>query len=122
MDSLTREKNKENNRSKIELDFHYLLLILFLLINGGLGDTVKIPLTSLGDTTTTLILIVLKDTDLLEGLEDATVDGAGGIDVVVGAGAAVLGRTVDLPQTANTDGLAEVDVTGDSGGTNVVPG
>ena len=42
--------------------------------------------------------------------------------MVVGAGAAVLGRTVDLPQTANTDGLAEVDVTGDSGGTNVVPG
>ena len=37
------------------------------------------------------------------------------------AGAAVLGATVDLAQTANTDGLAHVDVTGDSGGTDVVP-
>lgn len=42
--------------------------------------------------------------------------------MVVGAGAAVLGRAVDLAETANTDGLAEVDVTSDSGGTDVVPG
>lgn len=41
--------------------------------------------------------------------------------MVVGAGAAVLGRAVDLAETANTDGLAEVDVTSDSGGTDVVP-
>jgi hypothetical protein len=41
--------------------------------------------------------------------------------VVGGARAAVLGATVDLAQTADTDGLAHVDVTGDSGGTDVVP-
>lgn len=34
---------------------------------------------------------------------------------------AVLGRTVDLAQTADTDGLAEVDVAGDGGGADVVP-
>lgn len=75
----------------------------------------------MGDAAATLILIVLKDTDLLEGLEDAAVDGAGGIDVVVGARAAVLGRAVDLAQTADTDGLTEVDVTSDGSGADVVP-
>ena len=42
--------------------------------------------------------------------------------MVGGARAAVLGATVDLAETADTDGLAHVDVTGDSGGTDVVPG
>lgn len=64
---------------------------------------------------------MLEDTDLLEGLHDLTVDGAGGIDVVGGAGAAVLGGTVDLAETANTDGLAHVDVASDGGGADVVP-
>lgn len=41
--------------------------------------------------------------------------------MVGGAGATVLGRAVGLAQTANTDGLADVDVTGDGGGTDVVP-
>lgn len=64
---------------------------------------------------------MLEDTDLLEGLDDLTVDGAGGIDVVGGAGAAVLGGTVDLAETANTDGLAHVDVASDGSGADVVP-
>ena len=38
-----------------------------------------------------------------------------------GADTPVLGGTVDLSETANTDGLAEVDVAGDGGGTNVEP-
>jgi hypothetical protein len=41
--------------------------------------------------------------------------------VVGGAGTAVLGGTVDLAETADTDGLAHVDVTGDSGGADVEP-
>lgn len=97
------------------------LLVVLLLVHGGLGDTVKIPLAALGDAAATLLLIVLKDTDLLEGLHDLTVDGAGGIDVVGGAGAAVLGRAVDLAEAANTDGLAHVDVTSDGSGADVVP-
>lgn len=98
-----------------------LLLVRLLLVNGGLGDTVKIPLAALGDATATLVLVDLEDTDLLEGLHDLTVDGAGGIDVVGGASATVLGRAVDLAEAANTDGLAHVDVASDGGGADVVP-
>lgn len=41
--------------------------------------------------------------------------------MVAGARATVLGATVDLAETANTDGLAEVDVAGDGSGADVVP-
>jgi hypothetical protein len=78
-------------------------------------------LTALGDPSATLLLVNLNDTNLLEGLEDSAFDLAGGVDVVGGARAAVLGGSVDLAETANTDGLAEVDVTSDSGGANVEP-
>lgn len=64
---------------------------------------------------------MLEDTDLLKSLKDAAVDGTGGVDVLGGTGTPVLGVTVDLAKTANTDGLAEVDVTSDTGGTNVEP-
>lgn len=97
------------------------LLLVLLLVNGGLGNPVKIPLAGLGDAASALLLVVLKDTDLLERLDDLAVDGTGGIDVVVGAGATVLGRAVDLAQAANTDGLAHVDVTGNGSGADVVP-
>lgn len=36
-------------------------------------------------------------------------------------GAAVLLASVDLAQTADTDGFAEIDVAGDRGGTDVEP-
>lgn len=107
---------------RILLSFLSLLVILLLLlVNGGLGNTVQIPLAALGDAAATLVLVVLKDTNLLEGLQDLTVDGARGVDVVGGAVAAVLGRAVDLAEAVDTDGLAEVDVTGDGGGADVVP-
>ena len=38
-----------------------------------------------------------------------------------GADTTVLGGTVDTAETADTDGLAEVDVAGNAGGTNVEP-
>lgn len=41
--------------------------------------------------------------------------------MVRGAVAAVLGSAVNLAETANTDGLAEVDVAGDGGGADVEP-
>lgn len=103
------------------LSFPSLLVILLLLVNGGLGNTVQIPLAALSDAAATLVLVVLKDTDLLEGLQDLTVDGARGVDMVGGAVAAVLGRAVDLAEAVDTDGLAEVNVTGDGGGADVVP-
>lgn len=38
-----------------------------------------------------------------------------------GTAASVLGGTVDLAETADTDGLAEVDVAGDGSSTDVEP-
>lgn len=83
--------------------------------------TVQITLALLGDTAATLLLIVLEDTDLLEGLEDLAVNGARGLDVVGGTAAAVLGSAVDATKTANTNGLAEVDVAGNGGSADVEP-
>ena len=119
----------------------YLLVILLLLgLEGGLGNTVQVTLAGLCDAAATLVLVDLNDADLLERLEDLAVDGAGGVNVVGGAGTAVLGGTaiismlcrlwwccsrgcapVDLAETANTDGLAHVDVTGDGGSADVEP-
>lgn len=83
--------------------------------------TVQITLALLGDAAATLLLIVLEDTDLLEGLEDLAVNGARGLDVVGGTAATVLGSAVDAAETANTNGLAEVDVAGNGGGADVEP-
>ena len=70
---------------------HLLVILLLLGLKGGLGDTVQITLASLGDAASTLVLVVLNDTDLLKGLEDLAVDGARGVNVVRGARATVLG-------------------------------
>lgn len=83
--------------------------------------TVQITLASLGDAAASLLLVDLDDVDLLEGLQDLAVDGARGVDVLGGAGATVLGGSVDLAKTTDTDGLAQVDGAGDSGGTDVEP-
>lgn len=96
-------------------------LLLFLLVDGGLGDTVQIPLSTLGDATAALLLVLLDDTDLLEGLEHLAVDTGGGVNVVRGAGSTVSRGTVDSAELADTDGLAQVDVTGDSGSADVEP-
>lgn len=83
--------------------------------------TVQITLAGLGDATASLVLVLLEDANLLQGLHDLAVDGAGGVDVLGGARATVLGGTVDLAETADTNGLAEVDVAGDGGSAHVEP-
>lgn len=98
-----------------------LVVRLLLLVHGGLGDTVQVTLATLRDAAASLVLVDLEDTDLLKGLHDLAVDGAGGVNVVGGAGTTVLGRAVDLAQAADTDGLADVDVAGDGGSADVVP-
>lgn len=98
-----------------------ILLILLLSLGSGLGDTVQITLAGLGDAAATLLVILLKDANLLEGLHGLAVDGARGVNVLGGARAAVLGGTVDLAEAADTDGLTEVDVAGDGGGADVEP-
>ena len=75
----------------------------------------------LGDATATLLVVLLQDLDLLKGLHDLAIDAAAGIDVVRRTAAAVLGAAVDLAETADTDGLPEVDVAGDGGGADVEP-
>lgn len=98
-----------------------ILLLLLVSLSGVLGDTVQITLAGLGDAAATLLLVMLNDANLLEGLEDLAVDGAGGVDVLGGTAATVAGGTMDLAETADTDSLAEVNVAGDRGGTDVVP-
>lgn len=83
--------------------------------------TVKITLASLGYPPATLVLIELDDTDLLEGLDDLAVDAAGGVNVLRGPRAPVLGRAVEPLEAADADGLAEVDVAGDGRGADVEP-
>lgn len=83
--------------------------------------TVEITLTLLGDAAATLVVILLKDLDLLESLHDLAVNAARGGNVVGGAAATVLGAAVNLAKTTNTDGLAEVDVTGNGSGADVEP-
>ena len=104
-----------------------LLVILIILLHSGHSNSVQISGTRLGDSSATLasgvvILIdLLNNTELLKSLNDLAVDGAGGIDVVVWSRASVLGAAVDLAETADTDGLAEVDVAGDGSGADVEP-
>lgn len=106
-----------------EVPFLFLLVILLLLF--GLGDgqrnTVQVTLAGLGDPASTLLLVLLKDTDLLKSLEDLALDVPGGIDVVRWAGSSVPGATVSLDETANTDSLAEVDMTSDGSSADVEP-
>jgi hypothetical protein len=67
------------------------------------------------------LLVLLQDTNLLQGLEDLAVDGARGIDVVGWARTTVDSTTVNLVQGTDTNALADVDVTGNRGGTDKVP-
>lgn len=64
---------------------------------------------------------MLKDTNLLEGLHNLTVNGTTGIGVVRWTGTTVAGRSMDLSETSNTDSFAKVDVTGNGSGANVKP-
>lgn len=54
----------------------------------------------------------LEDTDLLEGLDNVTLDTGGRVAVVAGLDSAAVLGAVELGEGANSDVLAEVDVTG----------
>jgi hypothetical protein len=70
---------------------HILLISFFFRFQNCCRLTVQIPLSALCDTSTSLVLILLENTDLLKSLHDLTVNAAAGIDVVRWAGATVLG-------------------------------
>jgi hypothetical protein len=78
-------------QSRPVLGTHLLVIILILSLEGSLRNTIQITLARLSNSSATLLLVLLDDTDLLKSLEDFAVDGAGGIDVVGGAGSTVLG-------------------------------
>ena len=65
-------------------------------LDGGLCDTVQITLSALCDTTASLVLILLQDTNLLKGLHNLTVYASAGIDVVRWAGSTVAGGAANL--------------------------
>jgi len=73
------------------------------------------------DTTTSLVFILLQNTNLLKSLHDLAIYASAGIDVVGWAGATVASGAVNLSETTNTDGLSKVDVTGDGSGADVEP-
>ncbi len=111
---------------------HLLVVLLLLGLRLGLGllltesleasdgDTVKVTHTILRDATTTLG-VLLENTDALKTLDDLTLNRSGSVGVVRGAESAVGGTTVELSEVANTNSLAEVNVTGKGGGTDVEP-
>lgn len=78
-------------------------------------------MSALCDSAASFLLILLKDTNLLKCLHDLAVNGSGSINVVGWAGSTVTGGAVNLAETTDTDGFAEVDVTGDGGGADVEP-
>lgn len=100
------------------------LRLALLLLAGSLeashGDTVQVTHTILRDTTTTLG-VLLENTDTLETLNNLTLNGSGSVGVVRRAESAVRGTTVELSEVADTNSLAEVDMTGKGGSADVEP-
>lgn len=87
-----------------------LLLVALGLEDGG-GDTVKVTHAILRDLAAA-VGVGLKDTDLLERLDNVALDTGGRVAVVAGADTTTVLGAVELGEGANTDVLAEVDVTG----------
>lgn len=89
-----------------------LLLLLALGLEDGGGDTVKVTHAVLRDLAAT-VGVGLKDTNLLEGLDNRALDTGGRVAVVAGADTAAVLGAVELGEGTDTDVLAEVDVAGD---------
>jgi len=100
-------------RKETQTRMQYLFVIFFLVgLDGCLRNTynkceihvrsipeqltVQITLSTLCDATTSLLLILLQDTNLLKCLHYLTVNTSGGIDVVGWARTTVSGGAVNL--------------------------
>lgn len=93
------------------------LLFLFVgFLSLGLqsrgSDSVQISLTINRDSSTT-VRGLLQDTDLLEGLDDGSLDTGGGVLVVRGSVSSSVLASVELGEGSDTDVLSQVDVSGD---------
>lgn len=93
---------------------------LFVFFQSLSGDTVQISLTVFRDSSATLWRD-FDNTDLLQSLQDPSVDGTGSIDVLLWSGSSVLGATVQFVQFTDTDMLSQVDVSGNGSSTLVEP-
>ena len=119
-------KGCKYNESPIRLLFVSLLLILLLvlilllllglvgslLLEDSGGNSVEITHTVLADLPAS-VRVGLKDTDLLEGLNDVSLDTLGGIAVVTWAGSSAVLGSVQLGKGTDTNVLSKVDVTSD---------
>jgi hypothetical protein len=88
-----------------------ILLVLLVLLETGLGDSVQVTLTALGHPTASLVFVLLYNANLLESLQHFAINRAWSILVVIGTRSAVLGCAVDFSEPANADGLAKIYVT-----------
>lgn len=95
--------------------------LLVVLLQGLSSDTVQVSLAVLGDSSTTLWRN-LKDTNLLQGLDNSSVDRAGGVGVLVWSETSVDGTAVQLVQLTDTDVLSHVHVSGSRSSSLVEPG
>jgi len=84
-------------RDPKEMNHLFVIVFVFLVsLNGGLSNTIQISLSTLCDSSASLLLILLQNTNLLECLHDLSVDASTGIDVVRWAGATVAGGAVNF--------------------------
>ncbi len=83
--------------------------------------TVQISLSTLRNPSSTLILILLQHTNLLQRLHHFPIDASAGIDVMTGPTATILLAAMHFPETAYTDRFAEVDVSRNGCGPDVEP-
>lgn len=95
--------------------------LLVVLLQGLGSDTVQVSLTVLRDSSTTLWRD-LKNTNLLQSLDNSSVDGARSVGVLAWSETSVLGTSVQLVQLTDTNLLSQVDVSGSRGGSLVEPG
>ena len=100
-----------------------LLLILLLVRHRRPRNPIQVPHPALRDPSAPLtpFLIHLHHPQLFERLHDLPVHRPARVAVVRRPRPPVLGAAVDLPEAPDADGLAQVDVAGYGGGTDVEP-
>lgn len=94
--------------------------LLVVLLQGLSGDTVQVSLTVLRDSSTTL-WVDLNNTDLLQSLQDSSVDRTRSVSMLVWSETSVDGTTVQLVQLTDTNLLSQVDVSGSRSSSLVEP-
>lgn len=94
------------------------LLVFFQSLS---SNTVQVSLTVLGDLSATLWRN-LNNADLLQSLNNLSVDRAGSVSVLVWSETSVDSTTVQLVQLTDTNVLSQVDVSGSRSSSLVEPG